>query len=258
MKFTIEYIEYAVLNITRISMIFFLVPFFGNVNIPVRIKIALSFFLSLIIMNSVDYSAVSYQGMLGYSILIAQEAVTGLLIGIGSGFTLYILNFSGHMLDMEIGFSMAMEMDPTTQVQTTISATFLTAVFMLMFIASDMHYFLIDAVVDSYKVIPIGEGIVSPNLYKIFVQYVIDYFVIGFRIILPVFACILVINVILGILARIAPQMNMFVFGMQLKVFAGLSLIFILMNFLPGITDFLFNEMQTLTKLFMLSLAGSS
>lgn len=258
MKFTIEYIEYAVLIITRISMIFFIVPFFGNVNIPVRIKIALSFFLSLIIMNSVDYSAVSYQGMLGYSILIAQEAVTGLLIGIGSGFTLYILNFSGHMLDMEIGFSMAMEMDPTTQVQTTISATFLTAVFMLMFIASDMHYFLIDAVVDSYKVIPIGEGIVSPNLYKIFVQYVIDYFVIGFRIILPVFACILVINVILGILARIAPQMNMFVFGMQLKVFAGLSLIFILMNFLPGITDFLFNEMHTLTKLFMLSLAGSS
>ena len=258
MKFTIEYIEYAVLIITRISMIFFIVPFFGNVNIPVRIKIAHSFFLSLIIMNSVDYSAVSYQGMLGYSILIAQEAVTGLLIGIGSGFTLYILNFSGHMLDMEIGFSMAMEMDPTTQVQTTISATFLTAVFMLMFIASDMHYFLIDAVVDSYKVIPIGEGIVSPNLYKIFVQYVIDYFVIGFRIILPVFACILVINVILGILARIAPQMNMFVFGMQLKVFAGLSLIFILMNFLPGITDFLFNEMQTLTKLFMLSLAGSS
>lgn len=258
MKFTIEYIEYAVLIITRISMIFFIVPFFGNVNIPVRIKIALSFFLSLIIMNSVDYSAVSYQGMLGYSILIAQEAVTGLLIGIGSGFTLYILNFSGHMLDMEIGFSMAMEMDPTTQVQTTISATFLTAVFMLMLIASDMHYFLIDAVVDSYKVIPIGEGIVSPNLYKIFVQYVIDYFVIGFRIILPVFACILVINVILGILARIAPQMNMFVFGMQLKVFAGLSLIFILMNFLPGITDFLFNEMQTLTKLFMLSLAGSS
>ena len=258
MKFTIEYIEYSVLIITRISMIFFIVPFFGNVNIPVRIKIALSFFLSLIIMNSVDYSAVSYQGMLGYSILIAQEAVTGLLIGIGSGFTLYILNFSGHMLDMEIGFSMAMEMDPTTQVQTTISATFLTAVFMLMFIASDMHYFLIDAVVDSYKVIPIGEGIVSPNLYKIFVQYVIDYFVIGFRIILPVFACILVINVILGILARIAPQMNMFVFGMQLKVYAGLSLIFILMNFLPGITDFLFNEMQTLTKLFMLSLAGSS
>lgn len=258
MKFTIEYIEYAVLIITRISMIFFIVPFFGNVNIPVRIKIALSFFLSLIIMNSVDYSAVSYQGMLGYSILIAQEAVTGLLIGIGSGFALYILNFSGHMLDMEIGFSMAMEMDPTTQVQTTISATFLTAVFMLMFIASDMHYFLIDAVVDSYKVIPIGEGIVSPNLYKIFVQYVIDYFVIGFRIILPVFACILVINVILGILARIAPQMNMFVFGMQLKVYAGLSLIFILMNFLPGITDFLFNEMQTLTKLFMLSLAGSS
>lgn len=256
MKFTLEYIEYTLLVLTRISTVIFIVPFFSHTNIPRRVKFAISIFLSLIIMNLVDYSAVSYDGMLGYSILVVKEAITGLLIGIGSGMSLYILTFSGHMLDMEIGFSMAMEMDPTTKVQTTISATFLTAVFMLMFIASDMHYFMIDAIVDSYTLIPIGEGVVSPNLYQIFVQLVIDYFVIGFRIILPIFACILVVNVILGILARVAPQMNMFVFGMQVKVFAGLALLFILMSFLPGITDFIFNEMQKLTKLFMQSAAG--
>ncbi len=81
--------------------------------------------------------------------------------------------------------------------------------------------------------------------------YIADYFIIGFRIILPIFSCILVINIVLGILAKVAPQMNMFVIGMQLKVFVGLFLLFVVMGFLPSVSDFLFEEMQTLTKLFV-------
>ena len=76
-----------------------------------------------------------------------------------------------------------------------------------------------------------------------------DYFVIGFRIFLPVFSCILVINIVLGILARIAPQMNMFVIGMQLKIFVGLVVLYFVMNLLPGLCDFIFQEMQDLSCL---------
>lgn len=255
MSFTLDYIEYALLVFTRIASIIFIVPVFGNSNIPIRVKAAISMFLSLIVMNLVDYTAVSYEGVLGYSILVVKEAITGTLIGMGSGICLYILNFSGHMMDMEIGFAMAMELDPTTKVQTTISSVLFTNLFMLMFIVSDMHYFIIDAMFDSYQLIPIGGAKFSPSLYQIFVKYISDYFVIGFRIILPVFACTLLLNVILGILAKVAPQMNMFVVGMQLKVFVGLALLFVLMSLLPGITDFLFDEMQMLTKLFIQAMA---
>ena len=73
----------------------------------------------------------------------------------------------------------------------------------------------------------------------------------GFRIILPVFACILIVNVVLGILAKVAPQMNMFVIGMQVKVFAGLALLTIVMSLFPGVVDFIFEEMQLFTKYFM-------
>ena len=255
MSFSFNYMEYAILVFVRISMIMVVAPFFNNTNIPRRVKVAIAFFLSLIIMNTVDYTAVSYDGLLGYSILLLKEAITGILIGFGSGVCMYILNFSGHMVDMEIGFAMAMEMDPTTNVQTTITATFFTAAFMLMFLASDMHYFIIDALCDSYKLIPIGGAKITPVLFSIYLEYITDYFIIGFRIILPIFSCILVINVILGILAKVAPQMNMFVVGMQLKVFLGLFLLFVLMSFLPGITDFIFDEMQKFTKLFIQSMA---
>lgn len=256
MNFTLEYLDFALLVLVRVSAIIVVAPFFSQTNIPAKIKVFISFFLSLIVMNLIDYTAVSYDGMLGYSTLLVKEAITGLLIGLGSGLCLYILSFAGHMVDMEIGFSMAMEMDPTTQVQTTITSTFFTAVFMLMFLASDMHYFVIDALFDSYELIPIGGARFEPTLYQIFVKYITDYFVIGFRIILPIFSCILVVNVVLGILAKIAPQMNMFVIGMQIKVFAGLFLLFILMSLFPGVVDFLFEEMRLLTKYFVQSMAG--
>ncbi len=256
MKLTFDYVEFALLVFARVSMVMVMAPFFSNTNIPRRLKMTIAFFLSVIIMNTVDYTAVSYSGAIGYSILLLKEAITGLLIGLGAGFCMYILNFSGNMIDMEIGFAMAMEMDPTTQVQTTISATIFTSVFMLMFIANDMHYYIIKALSDSYKLIPVGGAVLSPYLYQIAVQYITDFFVIGFRIILPVFSCILVINVVLGILAKVAPQMNMFVIGMQLKIFIGLALLYILMSFLPGITDFIFDEMQKMTKLFLQSMAA--
>lgn len=125
MNFTLEYLDFALLVLVRVSAIIVVAPFFSQTNIPAKIKVFISFFLSLIVMNLIDYTAVSYDGMLGYSTLLVKEAITGLLIGLGSGLCLYILSFAGHMVDMEIGFSMAMEMDPTTQVQTTITSTFL-------------------------------------------------------------------------------------------------------------------------------------
>ena len=255
MKFTVEFVEYMALVFVRISMIIAIAPMFSNINIPRRVKAAIAFFFSLVIINTVDYTTLQYSGIFGYLSAILSEAITGALIGLGSGFCLYILEFSGHMVDMEIGFAMAMEMDPNTSVQTTITSTILSSVFMLMFIVSDMHYFVIDALCDSYKLIPVGGAKISPTLYQIFTGYMIDYFTIGFRIILPIFSCILVVNVVLGILAKVAPQMNMFVIGMQLKVFIGLFLLFVTMSFLPGITDFLFEEMQKLTKLFMHAIA---
>ena len=155
------------------------------------------------------------------------------------------------MIDMEIGFSMAMELDPATNVQSTITSTLFSQLFLALFVISDMHYFIIDAIYDSYKLLPIGGADLKGDFLSVMSTYITDYFVIGFWIILPIFSCILIINVVLGILAKVAPQMNMFVIGMQLKIFIGLFLLFMLMGYLPNIVDFLFEEMQKMTKLFL-------
>jgi flagellar biosynthetic protein FliR len=78
-----------------------------------------------------------------------------------------------------------------------------------------------------------------------------DYIIIGFRIILPIFASILLLNAVLGIMAKVSPQMNMFAIGMQLKIIVGLSVIFFTVGMLPDAADFLFTEMKKMMVSFI-------
>ena len=97
MNFTVEYLEYILLVFIRVASVVFVAPFFGPSEIPRRVKVAIAFFLSLTVMNQVDYKAVEYANILEYSGLVLKEAITGIIIGLGSRLCLYIFNFSGNL-----------------------------------------------------------------------------------------------------------------------------------------------------------------
>ena len=88
-------------------------------------------------------------------------------------------------------------------------------------------------------------------MLKTMIKYMCESCVIGFRIFLPFFACIMILNCVLGIMAKVAPQMNMFAVGMQLKVLVGLGALFLTVGMLPGIADFIFTEMKTMVVAFV-------
>ena len=75
------------------------------------------------------------------------------------------------------------------------------------------------------------------------------YGIIGFRIFLPFFACIMVLNCVLGIMARVAPQMNMFSIGMQLKILVGFVVLYLIVFLLPNVANYIFDEIKTMVKL---------
>ncbi len=84
--------------------------------------------------------------------------------------------------------------------------------------------------------------------------FLIDYIVIGFRICLPIFAAILIVNAVLGILAKIAPQMNMFSVGIQIKLFVGLTILLLTTAMLPSAASFIFEELKKMMVLVVESL----
>ena len=252
-SFSIYDLEYFLLIFTRVSCFVYIAPFFSMSNTPARVRIALSFFTSLLLYQALTpASAVQYDSVMEYSLIVMKEAICGLLLGFSANICTAILNFAGSVVDMENGLSMATLMDPTTKQNTSITGVLYQYAFMLMLIASGMYRYLFGALADSFTLIPVNGAVFhSDKLLESMVKFMSDYIVIGFRIVLPIFCVILLLNAILGVLAKVSPQMNMFAVGIQLKILAGLSALFITAGMLPSAADFIFQEMKQLMASFV-------
>ena len=181
-----------------------------------------------------------------------KEALTGLLIGFSATICTSIVNFAGSIADMEIGLSMVTLMDPTSREATSITGVLYQYVLTLMMVASGMYRYLFGALADSFVLIPVSGAVFrGDSLLSIMVEFLGDYVTIGFRIVLPVFCVTLLLNAVLGVLAKVSPQLNMFAVGIQLKVLVGLSIFTLTASMLPGVADFIFEEMKRMINSFV-------
>lgn len=247
-SFSLDELEYFLLILVRITCFISVAPFFGMNNTPTRVKIGLGFFISLLLYHtSVPHTALSYQTVWAYGVIVMKEALTGLFIGFGAQLCTTIVIFAGMIIDMDIGLSMVSMMDPTTKENSSISGMYLQYMTMLMLLVSGMYQFLLRAVADAYELIPVNGAVFhTEKLLASLIQFLTEYVVIGFRICLPVFAVIMVLNVVLGVLAKIAPQINMFTVGIQLKILVGFMVLFFTTAMLPGVADFIFRQIRVM------------
>ncbi|MCR5272165.1 MAG: flagellar biosynthetic protein FliR [Lachnospiraceae bacterium] len=246
-SFSLVTFEYFLLILIRISSFIFAAPFFGMTNVPARVKISMACFISIIVFTFKPESLVEYAGIFSYTLLVLKEGITGLLIGFAANICNSIILFAGTMIDTHLGLSMAMEYDPVSRAQVSISSNFYQYVLLLLLVVSDMHHYILRALVDSFELIPVGGSVFQWNyLMTGMVNFVGDLFSIGFRITLPVFACIMILNAVLGIMAKLSPQMNMFAIGMQLKIIVGLFILLFTIFLLPMVADYIFTEMKVM------------
>lgn len=243
--FTVEDFEAFLLILMRITSFMVTAPFFNTSNTPMRFKLGLSIFLAILINLAMPLTVPAYSNVIEYAFLIIKESVAGILIGLSANVAVLAIQFTGRVIDMEIGMSMATIYDPTTRTQASLTGGLYNYLILMMLVVTDMHHFLLKALTDSFQVIPIG-GIHMEGTYDRVLGFFSSYFSIGFRLVLPVFAATLIISIILGILSKVAPQMNMMAVGMQIKVLAGLVIIFLTAGLLPSMADFIFENMQSM------------
>ena len=250
LDFSLVDLEYLLLILVRIASFMFVAPFFGQKGVPSLAKIGLSFFTALILFPLVPHPTLDYVSEIGYGIAVLKEAISGLLIGFAANICSSIVIFAGNIIDMDIGLSMATNFNPDMSFQTTVTGDlyyYLTFAFM---IASNTHLYVIRAVVDSFYVVPVaGAQFEWDSLLLSMTKYVTDLFVIGFRIFLPFFATLMITNCILGVMTKVAPQMNMFSVGIQLKIFVGYIILFFTIFMFPNVADMVFDEIKTMVVL---------
>ena len=251
-SFTLANFEIFLLILVRIASFVFVAPFFGDSNVPRKVKIGLSFCVAVFMFSLVPHTSLEYESAIGYATIVVKEAIAGLLIGFAAYVCNSIVLFAGNIIDMDIGLSMVTEFNPEMKMQTTISGNLYYYLVMLLLITSDMHKYILRAVCDSFQVVPLGGAVFGyEHLLGSFTRYMGDLFIIGFRIFLPFFACIMILNCILGIMAKVAPQMNMFTVGMQLKILVGLVIMYLTVFMLPSVSDNIFKEIKTMVVSFI-------
>ena len=253
LSFSIYDLEYFLLIFTRVSCFVFIAPFFSMNSVPARIRIGISFFTAMLLYQALSPADIIVYGtVMEYALIVMKEAITGLLIGFSATMCTSIVNFAGSVADMETGLSMVTLLDPTTRENTSITVVFFQYVLMLMMIATGMYRYLFGALADTFTLIPVNGAVFhSDRLLNSMLLFLGEYILIGFRIVLPVFCVILLLNAVLGILAKVAPQMNMFSVGIQLKILTGLGVLFFTAGLLPGTADFIFEKMKEMMIAFV-------
>ncbi len=248
LSFTYDELLTFLLIMVRVTCFIYLAPFFNMSNTPNRVKIGFGFFVSYLIYQMLlPVEPLEYSNILEYSVLVLKEAMVGLIIGFGANICMAVVNFTGSIIDMETGMAMATLFDPQTNQETSISGVLYQYAMSLILIVSGMYQYLLKALVETYTLIPVNGAIFNrEHLLNSMVTFMGNYLTIGFRICLPVFCAMILLNAILGIMTKVSPQMNMFSVGIQLKMLVGIGVLFLAIAMLPSAADFVFTQMKVI------------
>ena len=221
-------------------------------NTPSRVRVGLAFFISVLLYQTGPEQEAAYDTLTGYTIIVMKEAVTGFLIGFGANLCTAVVSFAGQIADMEMGLSMASLFDPATKQQTTITGVYYNYMVLLLLMISGMHRYLLKALAETYELIPINGAVFHDDaLLQALITFMGDYIIVGFRICLPIFAVMIILNAVLGILAKVSPQLNMFAVGIQMKVLVGFCVLFVTTAMLPEAAGFIYEQMKRMVVSFV-------
>ena len=242
-----NHVALFLLLLTRNTGIFILSPFFGTMNTPIYIRAGLAFLITLLLFPMVDENAVvsAPESILMYAFWVLQEMFVGWIIGFVAYVALASITMAGKVMDMQAGFAIVNVMDPTSGQQMPLIGSFLYNLAIIVFLVVNGHHMLLSALVESYRIVPIGDVTVSGNLPMMMVNYTAGIFLTGMKIAIPVTFSVLLTNVGLGILARTMPQLNIFVVGIPMQIVVGLGTLMMLVPFFVMFLDVIFNEMYS-------------
>lgn len=245
-------LELFLLIFVRVASFVYIAPFFSMSNTPSRVRVGLAFFISVLLYQTGPEQEAAYDTLTGYTIIVMKEAVTGFLIGFGANLCTAVVSFAGQIADMEMGLSMASLFDPATKQQTTITGVYYNYMVLLLLMISGMHRYLLKALAETYELIPINGAVFHDDaLLQALITFMGDYIIVGFRICLPIFAVMIILNAVLGILAKVSPQLNMFAVGIQMKVLVGFCVLFVTTAMLPDAAGFIYEQMKRMVVNFV-------
>ena len=158
-------------------------------------------------------------------IFIINEIIAGLIMGLITNTVFNIMKMAGQLMDTHVGLGMINLFDPNTNSNSTLIENLMYWISLMIFFLIDGHHLLLQLLIQSFKSIGLGQSLLSLGSVWVAVNSIINYFTIGLKIAIPIVLIILITDIVLGLVSRTGPQLNIMILGLPLKLLVGLTVI---------------------------------
>ena len=211
----------------RIGSFFLVSPLFGWRIIPIQVRIIVSFAISFLIYDKVIIHDIN--DLVGFKLVVI--IIKELIIGVSSGLILQILfgsaALAGEKIAGSTGLSFAGLVDPESGAQTPVLSQILNLFMIVTFLSFNGHLLVLSVLIESYKVLPLGFTSLNLSILKLGIDAGGLMFKFGALIMLPVVVGITLLNVVIGVVTRSAPSLNLFSFGFPITMIAAFFLLYL-------------------------------
>lgn len=219
-----SYIIALIFVFVRITAFFIVTPIFFPQAAPKQLKAMLSLILAFILVSTVgDKNIPTITNDIMMVLYILNEAISGLVLGMATALWFHLIKMAGSFLDLQMGLSMLNIYDPNSKTNSTMLANITHWVAIIIFFIVDGHHMLIRMLNESFRIIPLGANILSQQSMGVMIEGTINYFALALRISVPLVLLIIISDLVMGLISRSVPQLNVMVLGMPIKIMLGIS-----------------------------------
>jgi flagellar biosynthetic protein FliR len=243
---------------TRISSILFFGPVFNSRIIPNLVKIGLGVLITIIIypfVKKINFD-INKLNILTYLTLIILEVTVGIIIGLMATFIFSAIQTAGQLIGFSMGLAIANVFDPITNEQVS-EISHLQNIFALwIFLLLNGHHIFIKACVHSFEFIPLAGFYLKTNFISMLIKAGGEIFVIAVKIGAPMIFALFVVDLAFAIISRLAPQVNIMIVGIPVKIFVGFLFMMISMPLFVYMFKTLFSSFMKDVFLLIKSFGG--
>ncbi|PKO68648.1 MAG: flagellar biosynthetic protein FliR [Betaproteobacteria bacterium HGW-Betaproteobacteria-14] len=217
-------------------------PVFNNAALSARIKLAIGLAITFALAPALPaFPQVAPASWAGLAILVQQG-----LIGIALGFTMRLffagIDLAGELIGLQMGLGFAVFYDPQNAAQLPIVAEFVGLLALLIFLALGGHLMMLSLLAESFIVLPVGASSFHVAGWETLLRLGATIFSIGVLMALPLISALLIANVALGVLTKVAPQLNLFAVGFPLTLMAGFIMLALTLPYFAPALERLFGD----------------
>ncbi|HTZ95463.1 MAG TPA: flagellar biosynthetic protein FliR [Terriglobales bacterium] len=208
----------------RIGGLMLFAPFLGSESLPTQIKIALTIALT-VLLYPVSAPLHVAGDVVSWVAIAAGEFLIGLVLGLAVQFVMEAAQIAGQVIGVQAGYSLVTLLDPQTQADTPVLATFNQLMALLIFLSLNAHHWLLRGLASSFAYLPPGQGMTKLKASGDLLQAAGGMWLAGVQMAAPVVVATLLVDVTLGFLSKAAPQMPVLFVGLSLKTLLALTVL---------------------------------